>query len=237
MLAAPYFFESNGERSRLTLKAVIFDLDGTLINSAIPFKKMKSRIIKHLEDAGVTRGLLDEEMMNFEITSKAVEDLKSKGFSQQFIKKTLDEVSKIMNEVELESLDDASLIPNVPETLKALKNRGLKLGLMTRSCREYAEKILSKFNLRKYFDVIIARDEVENPKPDPSHAIKLLEFLNVSAGEVLFVGDHWSDAECARRSGLKFILFGQEKGNSRIKDLSILKIKNMKEILRIIEAD
>jgi len=221
----------------LTLKAVIFDLDGTLINSAIPFKKMKSRIIKYLEDVGVTPGLLNDGMLNFEITCIAVKDLKSKGFSQQHIRKALDEVSSIMNEVELESYYDASLIPNVPETLKALKDQGLKLGLMTRSCREYAEKILMKFDLRKFFDVIIARDDVENPKPDPSHAIKLLEILNVSAEEALFIGDHWSDVECARRSGLSFVLFTQEEDNLHIKKLDTPKIRNIKEILRIIKAN
>ncbi len=222
---------------RLVLKAIIFDLDGTLINSAIPFKKMKSRIIKYLEDAGVTRGLLNEEMLNFEITDKAVEDLISKGFPRQYIKKALDEVSRIMNEVELESSENASLIPGVPETLKALKNRGLKIGLMTRSCREYVERILERFELRKYFDVIIARDEVEDPKPSPSHAIKLLELLNVPAEEVLFVGDHWSDAECAKRSGLKFIYFRWEENKPHMKEPNILKISDIKEILRIIEGN
>ena len=57
----------------MNLKAIIFDLDGTLVNSSIPFKKMKMRIIKHLEEAGVPRGLLNNEMLNFEITSKALD--------------------------------------------------------------------------------------------------------------------------------------------------------------------
>jgi len=217
------------------LKAVIFDLDGTLINSAIPFRKMKSRIIKHFEDVGVTSGLLNVEMMNFEITRKAVEDLESKGFPQQYIKEALEKASKIMNEVELESHDDTSLIPNVPETLEALKKQGLKLGLMTRSCREYAEIILAKFNLRKYFDVIIARDDVESPKPDPSHPARLLELLNVSAEETLFIGDHWSDAECAKRSGLKFVLFRQDEKDLHSEEMGVQKIGDMREILRVIK--
>ena len=219
----------------MTLKAVIFDLDGTLINSAIPFKKMKSRIIRYLEEAGVTPGLLNDEMLNFEITSKAVDDLKGKGFPPHYIERALNEVSNIMNEVELESSDDASLIPRVPETLEALKKRGLKIGLMTRSCREYAEKILGRFDLRKYFDVIIARDDTENPKPDPSHAIRLLELLDVSAEETLFVGDHWSDAECAERSGLKFVLFRREEDDLQVGRSDIQSIDDIKEILRIIE--
>ncbi|RJS90435.1 HAD family phosphatase, partial [Candidatus Bathyarchaeota archaeon] len=145
----------------MVLKAVIFDLDGTLINSAIPFEKMKLKIIKYLEEVGVTTGLLNKKMLNFEITRRAIDDLKNKGFSQQYIRETLCEVSRIMNEVELESLDGASLILGAAETLRALKERGLKLGLMTRSCREYAEKILERFNIRKYFDAVIARDDVE----------------------------------------------------------------------------
>jgi len=230
------FIDNNDERLKMTLKTIIFDLDGTLINSAIPFKKMKTRIIKHLEDIGVTSGLLNEDMLNFEITRKAIDDLKSKGFSQKYIKKVLDEVSNIMNEVALESSDGASLIPGVPETLKTLKNQGLKLGLMTRSCRKYAEKVLEKFDLRKYFDAIIARDDVEYPKPDPSHAIRLLELLNVHAEEAMFVGDHWSDAECAKRSGLKFVLF-ERKDDFHMGNSKILKIKNIKEVLRIIEKN
>jgi len=218
----------------MVLKAVIFDLDGTLINSAIPFEKMKLKIIKYLEEAGVTTGLLNKKMLNFEITRRAIDDLKNKGFSQQYIRETLCEVSRIMNEVELESLDGASLIPGVPETLKALKERGLKLGLMTRSCREYAEKILKRFNIRKYFDAVIARDDVENPKPDPTHAIRLLDLLDVSAEEALFIGDHWSDAECAKRSGLKFVLFSREEDNLQLPISDVLKIREMKNILRII---
>ena len=142
-----------------------------------------------------------------------------------------------MNEVELESLDEASIISGVPETLKALRERGLKIGLMTRSCREYAEKILEKFNLRKYFDVVIARDDVENPKPDPAHAMRILDLLDVSADETLFIGDHWSDMECAKRSGLKFVLFSLKEDNMQLSISDVPKIREMKSVLKIIDEN
>ena len=221
----------------MAVRAVIFDLDGTLIRSAIPFEKMKSRVIKFLEEAGVTPGLLNKKMLNFEITRRAIDDLKNKGFSQRYIRKKLCEVSRIMNEVELESLDEASIISGVPETLKALRERGLKIGLMTRSCREYAEKILEKFNLRKYFNVVIARDDVENPKPDPAHAMRILDLLDVSADETLFIGDHWSDMECAKRSGLKFVLFSLKEDNMQLSISDVPKIREMKSVLKIIDEN
>ncbi|MCD6538535.1 HAD-IA family hydrolase [Candidatus Bathyarchaeota archaeon] len=213
------------------MKAVIFDLDGTLINSAIPFKKMKRLIIKYLEDAGVTHGLLNDEMLNSEITSIAAENLKVRGFPERYIKRVLSGVSDLMNRVEIESLDAASLIDGVPEVLRSLKERGFRIGLLTRSCREYAEKILRRFNIREYFDAILARDDVEYPKPNPAHALELLKLLNVSARDTVFIGDHLSDLECAVKSGMKFILF---RRGSRTEDVDVLKIRDIRNVLKIL---
>jgi HAD superfamily hydrolase (TIGR01549 family) len=216
----------------LHLKAVIFDLDGTLINSVIPFKEMKRMIIKRLEAIGVTHGLLNDEMLNFDIAQNALQDMQNKGFTQQRIQQAFDEVSEIMNDFELKSIGKATLIRGVPETLKALKTRKIKLGVMTRSCREYAEKLLAKFGLRNFFDAVVARDDVTNPKPDPEHAFYMLRLLGVSPQEALYVGDHWSDAECARRAGLKFVLVGQEKKESveRVRKLGFEVIDEINEI-------
>jgi len=220
------------------LKAVIFDLDGTLINSAICFKEMKSRIIRHLESRGVIHGLLNDGMLNFEITRLAVENLRLKSFSEEHIQRILGEASEIMNEIELGSLDGATLVEGVPGTLKALKAKGLRLGIITRGCREYAERILSRFGLRKYFDAVVARDDVDRPKPDPEHARQLLKALDVAAKDALFVGDHWSDAECARRSGVEF-LFVRKRGQSvdAPEAFGFPTVGDIEEIVRFIGAN
>jgi len=190
------------------LRAVIFDLDETLIHSGTDFKKMKSLSIKFLESIGVKPCLLNTRMLNLEIINIATEDLRTKGFSEQEVQQVLAKVTEIMNQVELESLDKAILIEGVPETLRALKARGLKVGIMTNSCREYAKKVLARFCLEKYVDAVGARTDVERPKPSAEHAFYVLKLLDVSAEEAVLVGDHWLDAECARRSGLKFVLVG-----------------------------
>jgi len=218
------------------LRAVIFDLDETLIHSRINFKNMKSKIIDFLQSIGVTHGLLNDRMLNFEIISLAVENLRKKSFSEEAIRRFLAEVTGIMNHVELDSLDGATLIDGVPETLKALKAKGLKIGVMTNSCREYAEKVLARLGLDKYVDAVAARDDVEKPKPNPEHALHLLRLLDVSVNEALFVGDHWLDAECARKSGLKFVLVGRRDQNiEALKECDYQAVNNIKDIVNIVK--
>jgi len=66
------------------LRAVIFDLDETLIHSGIDFKKMKSETIKFLQGVGVAHELLNNRMLNVEITRVAVENLRGKGLFHLF---------------------------------------------------------------------------------------------------------------------------------------------------------
>ncbi len=217
------------------MRAVIFDLDETLIHSGIDFKKMKSETIEFLERVGVTHGLLNDRMLNFEIVRLAVDNLRGKGFSQEEINRVLAKVTKIMNQVELESLHGATLIEGVPETLKAMKTKGLKVGIMTRGCREYTEKVLAKFGLRKYVDAVVARDDVEKPKPDPEHAFHLLRLLCVPVEEALLVGDHSSDAECAKKAGLKFILFRRrDQEIEALEEYDYKAISNIRDIVNIV---
>ncbi len=219
------------------MKAVIFDLDGTLINSVIPFEKMKQMIIAYLESVGVTPGLLKDLMLNFEITGKAVEDLRAKRFTEEEITTVLERVSEIMNRVELESVESAVVTEGVRAALRDLKKKGLKLGVMTRGCREYAERVLVRLGLRECFHAVVARDDVEKPKPDPEHAFHLLGLLGVSAAEALYVGDHWSDAECARQAGLGFVLFrrpGQDTQPSG--EFSFEAVDDIRDIVKLVTA-
>jgi HAD superfamily hydrolase (TIGR01549 family) len=220
----------------LHLRVVIFDLDGTLIDSAIPFKEMKSKVIAYLQANGVMLGLLNEDMLNSEIVKLAVSNLRQKSFSRNRIAKVLAQVTEIMNEVELQSLDTASLIEGVPQTLQILKEQGLKLGIMTRGCHEYTQRVLDKFGLKQFFDAVVARDDVNHPKPDPEHAFHLLKLLRVKPQETLFVGDHWSDAECASQAGLNFVLVGCRQGIEKVLDLGYQAIDNINDIIKFINS-
>ncbi|MEM2321450.1 MAG: HAD-IA family hydrolase [Candidatus Bathyarchaeia archaeon] len=192
-------------------KAVIFDLDDTLISSGIDYKKAKSSVISFLVESGVTDGLLSESMSNLEIINRAIEDLHGKNFTEAMIRRIIDRVYAMFNEAELRALERARPMDGSMETLAALKDLGLRIGVVTNSCSAYARRVLKTFSLDKYIDVLFARDEVPRHKPDPEHLLRALEALGVHSSEAVFVGDHLIDALCARDSGVKFILLRNKK--------------------------
>jgi len=220
------------------LKAVIFDLDGTLIDSKIDFRKMRRRNIRLLEASGVEQGLLTEEMLNYDIERRAVEDLRTKGVSEEEIQRIFQKVADIMNEIELEAVEDAQLLNGVAETLEKLKKIGFKIGIITRSCREYANKILKKFELERLIDAVAARDDVSKPKPDPEHPRHLMKILGVKPSEAVLVGDHPMDALCAKNIGMRFFLIPKRDTNFKaFEEYSHEILWNIRDILQILEAE
>ncbi len=187
-----------------SIAAVIFDLDGTLIKSSVDFVKMKSLIIAYFRSLGVDSEDFSTSRPTFEIVQKGIEVLERTS-SEETVSIVKRQINKIMTDVEMEQVDSVSVIPGVLETMKCLKEKGIKTGILTRSCREYALKSLETTGLSKLVDFIAARDDVDKPKPDPDQVITLAEKMNVNIEETLMVGDHPIDALCAKNSNVRFL--------------------------------
>ncbi|NIP67332.1 HAD hydrolase-like protein [Candidatus Bathyarchaeota archaeon] len=216
-------------------KAVIFDLDGTLFDSQIDFQEMKRRSISLLEKSGVPPGLLSEEMLNYEIEGLAVEALAQTGISAAEIKRVLQRVAEIMDQIELEALEGASIFPGVVETLEELKNRGFKIGIITRSCREYALGLIEKFGLQRLIDGVAARDDVLEPKPAAEHALYLMEILGVKPSETVLAGDHPMDALCAEKAGIRFFLISTADTDLKtFKPYNYEALQNIRQIVNLL---
>jgi len=197
----------------MVLRVVLFDLDGTLIDSEINFQKMKRRTISFLETSGVKHGLLTRDMLNYDIEKRASEYLREKGVSEEKIQGIFQKVAEIMNEIELEAVKNVKLIDGVVETIEKLRNQGLKIGIITRSCREYLDKILKKFEFGRLIDAVAARDDVSKPKPNPEHPQYLMKILGVKPSESLLIGDSSTDALCAKKVGISFFLIPRRRAN------------------------
>jgi len=187
------------------IEAVVFDLDGTLITSNHDYGEMARRVKEILEDAGAPKESLGHQRRVWEIMQGGVRGLQELGLPPEKIRGILDRMDRALNDVELSSLKSVEPMPGASELLESLKKRGIKIGIATRSHGEYAIKSLEAAGLADHVDVVLARDEVEFPKPDPRHLLQIIGDLETSPRKTLFVGDTETDQRTARAARIPFI--------------------------------
>jgi phosphoglycolate phosphatase-like HAD superfamily hydrolase len=184
-----------------SIEGIIFDLDGTLIKSKIDFIEMKQKIFRYYKSIGGTPESIHSSLLIPDIVSKILDYADNPELIQQM----LERVNKIMNEIEIKHVDDAIPIPGVEEALLFLHKRGIKMSVLTRSCREYAIKCLEKVRFITFIDHLIARDDFHQSKPDPTPTLILAEKMRLNPDKILIVGDHALDLQCAKSANMPFL--------------------------------
>jgi phosphoglycolate phosphatase len=187
------------------MKAVVFDLDWTLIHSTIDFEKMKREVIAIFLSHGVDRTVFPDGAKSNVIIRRGRRALREKGVDDVDIASVMTHVNDVMNRVELERVSKTTLMTGAATTLRWLQRRGIPIGVLTRGCREYADTALRVVGHRTVVDVLLARDEVEHPKPDPHHLLQLVGELDCNPRQVVLVGDSTLDAACAQNAGAPFV--------------------------------
>lgn len=101
--------------------------------------------------------------------------------------------------------DYTFLYESIDGTLKALKNKGNLLGIVSTKFRYRIEAILAREKILDLFDIIVGGEDVKNHKPDPEGVLKATEKLNVPLSKCIFIGDSVTDAATAQNAGIEFI--------------------------------
>jgi phosphoglycolate phosphatase len=89
--------------------------------------------------------------------------------------------------------------------IPALRESGLRLGIVSTKYRRRIEQVLERENLREFFDVVIGGEDVEEHKPHPAGLLEALRRLECSPQSVVYVGDSLVDAEVAKRAAVQFV--------------------------------
>ena len=217
------------------IKAVIFDLDGTLIKFKLDIVGMKREIICRLLELNIPRNLLGLDIKIVDMIRISKEYF-LKINREDLASKVVPLVFSIADEFEIKAAKVSELIDDAKLVLRRIKELGLKIGLLTNNGRLATNVVLRKHNIAEFFDVIITRDDSQALKPNPAGLRLVLSALNVSSGEAIFVGDSVIDARAANEVGVPF--FGIETGLHKKDDLqkenAIMVFDSLKGLLRFI---
>lgn len=201
---------------------VVFDIDGTLIDSEIAILKSLQRVV--LEEKGIRKNL-DELRFSLGIPGKyALEKLEIEDWER-----VEEKWNKYFNDYSYE----VDLFVQVRQVVQALKSNGIKLGIITSKTKKEYEDDFLRFGLHPYFDVVICADDTKKHKPDGEPIEKYLKITNAKKSNVIYIGDSIYDMQCAKNAGVDSVL-ALWGANDAEKIEATYRIKEPKEILDIL---
>lgn len=192
--------------------AVVFDLDGTLVDSS-------GDIMASLNELLASRKLAPfsvDRVLDF--VGGGIAALVERAFKARNIALSADELPVLV--ALFHSIYSARLIDltktyaGALDVIVALKARGVRIGLCTNKTEDLARGIVEGLGLGKYFDAIVGGGPGRPLKPSPIPLFDTLAHLGVAAPDAVMVGDSGADVKCARAAGVAII--GVSFGYSRI---------------------
>ena len=182
------------------VKAVIFDFDGTLVILNIDFSSMREQIFDLMRRYGIEEKAIQEKYL-LEIIDEVYQILwkKNPSGAETFYQESHD----ILHEVEMKAAEKGRLIAGTEGILRSLREKGIKVGIITRNCEDAVRKVFPEID--DFCDVFLSRNSVRKVKPHPDHLTRVMEWLKISGEEAVMVGDHMIDIQAGKRVGMKTI--------------------------------
>lgn len=210
-------------------RLVIFDMDGTLIDSMVAIVKSMNMTFSEL---GLGPYEWEKDIVRFfgkpfEIWAETL--LREGGkYSEENLKRM---TSRMWDNYSTTGVKHAKLMPGAVEVLNSLKKRGTKLAVATNMKSRNVKVFFSEFGLDKYFDKVCTISDVEKGKPHPDQVECILKDTGAKRKETLMVGDSKSDLDFAKNAGVKLALLDSPWNQSFRPDYRIKKLEELLEIV------
>lgn len=215
------------------LTSIIFDFDNTLVKSHINFPEMKIAMAQVARTAGLDFGE-DEEIPHKYTAGQMI--IEAEAFDSNKKLNLVANLWKLVEEHERKGMVDLSIDDEVFTMLDFLLEEKFTVTLLTNNSREPTIEVLKKYDMEKYFQLIIAREDVSKMKPDKEGIELILNKLSLKRDESVFIGDSWVDGQAAKNADILFILFRDELLSEEKYDIVIWQhIKTMNELVELLK--
>lgn len=182
------------------IKAVIFDMDGVIIDSESDYKRIEWEMYQEM-GLPVTK---EEALSNMGTTCK---DWWAELKRRYQFEESAEELAEREDERYVAYLFDdhieKTMMKGADEFLKALKEKGYKTAIASSSVKRGINRVLEIFHLEEYFDVVVSGHEVQKGKPAPDVFLKAAERLAVSPEECMVIEDSYNGIVAAKTAGMQ----------------------------------
>jgi HAD superfamily hydrolase (TIGR01549 family) len=189
-------------KRKLNVAAVIFDLDGTLIDSIDIYFRIVEKALERLGLPPVSRSkiLAAAESENFKWELVLPREVQHRQTN------IIDEAWGVINEIAPQMFaDDLDIIQGADGAIKMVSAKGLKIGLVTSTQKHYLQtKLLPLKNagVDDLFEIIVTSDDVDKRKPAPDPLIKCAQQLELKPADCVYVGDTTTDMKSGKAAGM-----------------------------------
>lgn len=208
----------------MIISAVIFDLDGTILDDEEEYGKAFNAVLKSL---GV-----DSKMEYPQEKGIGVKENWKKFIERYQIKtnKSPEVLAQETQDFYIKEITEVTVRPGFDDFVDGLKDSGIKIALATSNTWEQTDKILDTMGLQDIFDVITTVDEVLYSKPDPDIFTLTADKLGLERYECLVIEDAPSGIEAAERAGMKVVAISSNEDDTKNLTKANLIIENFSEI-------
>ena len=213
-------------------RLVMFDLDGTLVDSVPDLAAAVDNMLLNLGRRPVGIESVRDWVGN------GVQMLVRRALANHIDAEGVDEVEaehalELFNGFYEDGHDLTVVYPGVRDTLKWLNKQGVEMALITNKPERFVAPLLDQMKIGRYFKWIIGGDTLPQKKPDPAALFFVMKMANIPASQSLFVGDSRSDVLAAKAAGVKCVAlsYGYNHGRPIAEESPALVIDDLRKLI------
>lgn len=219
------------------IECILFDLDGTLVNREKSLENfLEAQWTAHSELHKIPCDLYVQKFLELDSNGSVWKDIVYNRIILDFNLPSINP-DQLLHEYIHDFSRYALLYPDVRQTLRDIKNKNIRLGIITNGRSDLQSSVIHATNLQELMDVILISETERLKKPDKQIFQRALEKLNVSSENSIFIGDNpKADIEGAHLVGMKTIWFESRYFDPPGKNLCPFILQEYKKLPRLIEA-